>query len=262
MHLSQRLLVIANFVPRGSTIADIGTDHAYLPIYLVTEGVCPKGIGVDVHQGPFEAAMRAVQEAGLADKIAVRLGDGLAVVQPGEADVVVIAGMGGGTIRGILEAGPQVVAGLKRLILQPMVDSAHLREWLICNGWPIADEELVEEEGRLYEIIVAEKADVAVDAKPDFCAAKPDFCVDKQDFPDGENCSGAEAGLNKVLLEVGPKLVEKRHPLLRKHLDKLIQDRERVLNQIQNSASPLAKEKANKIGIWISKLRALKDSLY
>lgn len=270
MHLSQRLLVIANFIPRGSTIADIGTDHAYLPIYLVTEGVCPKGIGVDVHQGPFEAAMRAVQEAGLADKIAVRLGDGLAVVQPGEADVVVIAGMGGGTIRGILEAGPQVVAGLKRLILQPMVDSAHLREWLICNGWPIADEELVEEEGRLYEIIVAEKADVAVDAKPDFCADKedfcvdkPNFCVDKQDFPNsGRDCFEAEIGLNKVLLEVGPKLVEKRHPLLRKHLDKLIQDRERVLKQIQNSASPLVKEKANKIGIWISKLRALKDSLY
>lgn len=238
MHLSQRLMAIANFVHKGSKIADIGTDHAYLPIFLVKNDLCPNAVGGDVHRGPFEAAVRAVQEAGLADKISVRQGDGLAVVQPGEVDIAVIAGMGGGTIRGILEASPQVVEKLERLILQPMVDSAHLREWLLLNGWKIADEELVEEEGRLYEIIVAEKAGV-----------KPDVDGNAGVKPDA------------VLLEAGPRLVEKRHPLLRKHLDKLIQDRKRVLDQIRNSKSPLAKEKAEKTGAWITRLRELRESL-
>lgn len=238
MRLSERLMAIANFVPQGSKIADIGTDHAYLPIYLVREGVCPVAIGGDVHQGPFEAARRAVQEAGLVDFISVRLGDGLRVVQPGEVEVAVIAGMGGGTIRVILEESPQIVADLKRLILQPMVDAAPLREWLVINGWQLVDEELAEEEERLYEVIAAEKGQLCLAHLPD---AGPNL------IPDA------------VLLEVGPKLVEKRHPLLGKHLAKLIQDRKRVLEQLQNSTSPLAKEKAEKIEIWISKLQEIKD---
>jgi tRNA (adenine22-N1)-methyltransferase len=237
-------MTIANFVPRGSKVADIGTDHAYLPIYLVQEGVCPSAVGGDVHRGPFEAALRAVREAGLGDAIAVKMGDGLAVVEPGEVEAVVIAGMGGGTIRGILEASPQVADQLVRLILQPMVDAAPLREWLLHNGWQIIDEELAEEENRLYEVIVAERAKNSLNQL------------------NGDLATGLSIQLDPVLLEVGPKLVEKRHPLLAKHLDKLILDRKWIIRQLQNSASPLAQEKAEKTAEWVAKLQNLKDSIY
>ncbi len=234
--LSPRLLALARFVPCGTLPADIGTDHAYLPIYLVTSGKCSRALAGDVHQGPFEAAKRAVQEFGLADRISIRKGDGLAVLRPGEANVAIIAGMGGGTIQGILEAEPEIANALAQLILQPMVDAGQLRGWLLNNGWQISAEELVEEEGRLYEIILC------------------------QQMPDSRELAGT-AKLDPVILEIGPKLLEQKHPLLPKHLEKLIQDRQRVIAQISNSQSATAQAKSVRIQAELTQLQNLRDSL-
>ena len=105
MKLSKRLETVASFVPKGSNIADIGTDHGYVPIYLVREGQAEHAVAMDVRKGPLERARAHVAEAGLGSRIDVRLSDGLAGLKPGEADCVVIAGMGGELIIHILEEG-------------------------------------------------------------------------------------------------------------------------------------------------------------
>ena len=121
--LSKRLERIASFVQPGSRVADIGTDHGYVPIWLVQKGVCPSALAMDVRKGPLERAEEHVEEVGLSGKIELRLSDGLAKLKAGEADTVVIAGMGGKLTCRILEQGRHVwenwSEGKERLILSP-----------------------------------------------------------------------------------------------------------------------------------------------
>jgi tRNA (adenine22-N1)-methyltransferase len=152
--LSPRLAAAANYVCRGEPLADIGTDHAYLPAHLVQTGAVPRAIAADVLPGPLEAARTTVAEAGLAGRVELRLGNGLQVLTPGEVATATICGMGGPLIAEILAAGP--TAGLKRLVLQPMGGEEALRRWLAGHGWRIGDEVLVEDGGRIYVIIQAE----------------------------------------------------------------------------------------------------------
>ncbi|HEX3030857.1 MAG TPA: class I SAM-dependent methyltransferase [Bacillota bacterium] len=247
--LSERLMAIARCIPPGSRIVDVGTDHAYLPIYLVQAGICPTAVAGDVHQGPYQVAVKAVREAGLTDYIAVRKGDGLAVITPGEVEVAIIAGMGGGTIQVILEANPQVAESLTRLVLQPMVDAGPLRGWLLTHGWQLAEEDLVEEDGRIYELVVAVRAGASAGAGGLASAGM---------------ASAAEAGqaqADPVLLEVGPLLVKQGHPLLGRHTDKLIQDRARVLAQLRRSDSPAAREKAGRTEQWVARLEEIRETI-
>ena len=104
--LDPRLLCVAKHIRRGSVLADIGTDHARLPVYLVEQGICPRAIASDLRRGPAEAARKTIRAAGLSETIEVRLGDGLTTVAAGEAGDIAIAGMGGETIAAILDACP------------------------------------------------------------------------------------------------------------------------------------------------------------
>jgi tRNA (adenine22-N1)-methyltransferase len=153
--LSKRLQTIADFVPEGSALADIGSDHALLPVYLAERGRVSFAIAGEIGDGPLEAAARQVKGAGISHMVSVRQGDGLAVVQPGEADVVTIAGMGGALIVRILEEGRSKLETASRLILQPNVAEDQVRRWLLLRGWVLADEALVEEDGKFYEILCA-----------------------------------------------------------------------------------------------------------
>lgn len=212
MELPGRLNAVAKYVPAGSVMADIGTDHALLPVYLLKNGICPRAIVTELNRGPFLAAEEAIGQSGLKEAIEARQGDGLKVMRPGEAKVIVIAGMGGNTIRGILGGAPGVLERAERLILQPMADAGDLRLWLSANGWKIADEALVEENGRVYVVVVAEH--------------------------------GIEATSDPLLLELGPRLLEKKDPLLKLHLEKIMIDYRRVLSGLARSESPAAREKA------------------
>jgi tRNA (adenine22-N1)-methyltransferase len=153
--LSPRLAAAAAFALKSKPLADIGTDHAYLPAYLVEQGAIPRAIAADVLPGPLEAARTTVAEAGLSDRIELRLGNGLQVLQPGEVATVTICGIGGPLIAEILSAGP--TEGLERLVLQPMGGEATLRRWLEANGWTLAQEQLVEDGGRIYVMMAAER---------------------------------------------------------------------------------------------------------
>lgn len=150
-----RLLCAAELVRPGSRMADIGTDHAYLPIYLVESGRCPSAIASDIRKGPAESARKNIAAAGLADRIEVRLGDGLCGIAPDEAEDIVIAGMGGETIAAILQATAWVKDGRYRLILQPMTRPEDLRRWLLTNGFTIDTERVIRDGNHLYTVMAA-----------------------------------------------------------------------------------------------------------
>lgn len=154
--LNNRLLTIANNVPTQARVVDVGCDHAYLAIYLMQHKSVQSVIASDIVDGPVEAARKNIQQAGLTKQIKLVQADGLAGVQPGEVDCVIIAGMGAGTIIDILTTGQQVVDKCQTLILQPMIATDKLRCWLAEHGWVCAHEQLCVDAGRLYEIIVAQ----------------------------------------------------------------------------------------------------------
>ena len=156
--MDKRLECIADLVRPGSRLADIGTDHAYLPVALVGSGKCPSALACDVREGPLQNAKKAVEAAGLADRIECRLGDGLSVVGADEADEIVIAGMGGETIVAIMAACPWSGEPGRRYLLQPMTHAEDLRRHLFAAGFEIGQELTVAVGRHTYLIIEAEAA--------------------------------------------------------------------------------------------------------
>jgi tRNA (adenine22-N1)-methyltransferase len=204
MQLKSRLKMIADMIPIGSKVCDIGTDHAYLPIYLVKKGICQKVIACDVTIGPVEVAKKNVEQRKLAANIEVRLGYGLEPISKGEADVIIIAGMGGILTKEILSRDMDKVIGAKRLILQPMSDAETLREYLYLNGFDIIDESLAAEGEKLYNIITAV-------------------------------WTGIAARLDKIHYLIGLRLVEKKDPLLGRLIKKKIKYMEKAIMEIKMS---------------------------
>lgn len=156
--LDRRLKQVVDYIPKGSVLADIGSDHAYVPCYLIQRGLIERGIAGEVNVGPMEAAQAQVDLIGASDVIDVRLGDGLAVLKEEEATCISICGMGGSLIRSILENGKEKLGAVERLVLQPNVDGQYVREWLLENGYKLVAESIVEENDKVYEILVGEKA--------------------------------------------------------------------------------------------------------
>lgn len=161
MLLSRRLQAVADLVPCESFCADIGSDHGYLPIYLVSEGIILRAIAADIGKGPLESAAANVRKYDLADKIELRLGNGLTVLKPHEVDCVTICGMGGSLMSEILNTSPEVVDALKCMILEPNVGAHLIRHWAKENHWQITAEKLIEEDGHFYPIIRLEKGEMA-----------------------------------------------------------------------------------------------------
>ncbi len=156
--LSMRLERVAAQVPAGARLADIGSDHGYLPVALMRRGVIAAAVAGEVALTPFLSAERTVRESDLDQHITVRLANGLAAIEPGDGITAIsICGMGGETIRDILEDGKAHLGGHERLILQPNGGEPPLRQWLMDNGYRILCEELLQENRFYYEIIVAER---------------------------------------------------------------------------------------------------------
>ncbi|WP_431081523.1 tRNA (adenine(22)-N(1))-methyltransferase [Pseudomonas thivervalensis] len=156
--LSLRLERVAAHMPAGAHLADIGSDHAYLPVALLHRGVIATAVAGEVALTPFRAAERTVGENGLEQRISVRLANGLAAIEPEDGITAVsLCGMGGETIRDILDSGKARLSGRERLILQPNGGEQLLRQWLMDNGYRILCEEVLRENRFYYEIIVAER---------------------------------------------------------------------------------------------------------
>ncbi len=227
MIIGKRLTAIAELVPDGARLADIGTDHGYLPAYLVQRGKIISAIAGEVNDGPYRSACNMMKRLGLAEAVQVRFGDGLTVLSPGEADTVVIAGVGGATIVEIFSACPAVMKSISYLVVQPMVGGAIVRRWLTDNGWYLDRETLVEEDGKLYEIVAAKQ--------------------------------GGAQPLTEIMAEVGPLLWQNKHPLLYQHIEHLIRQKRHVISEMNLSPEAC---KSPKYTEYTAKIQQLEEMIW
>ncbi len=190
--LSNRLLAVASFVTDGNILADVGTDHGYIPIYLLQEKRIHKAIAMDINAGPLERAKEHIAVYGLKDYIETRLSDGVAALTPGEVDTVLVAGMGGGLVMHILEDGKEVCRQAKELVLQPQSELERVREYLWSNGYVILEENMVLEDEKFY----------------------PMMRVAYQNVIDTKNAK------NLLFCRYGKHLLEQKHSVLKEYLER------------------------------------------
>lgn len=154
--LDNRLKLCADFVRSGAKLADIGTDHAYLPVWLCRIGRCPCAIAADINPEPLKRGQSTIIESGMSGRIETRLSDGLKEIKSDEADDIVIAGMGGELIAKILSECSFAADSSKHFILQPMTKSEVLISWLCENGFKILKQDCCVASGKCYTVILAE----------------------------------------------------------------------------------------------------------
>lgn len=155
--IPHRLKVIASYLPKGTIFADIGSDHAHLPIYICSRDISARAIAVEVNEGPLHSAQQNISNYQFSDVIDARLGDGLSVIEKNEVTEVVVAGMGGSLITSILENGVDMLKSIKRIIVQPNIQARKIRKWADLNDMHVVAEEVIKENGHFYEIIVLEQ---------------------------------------------------------------------------------------------------------
>ena len=223
-HLSARLACVASLVPVGARVADIGSDHAYLPAALVLDGKIDFAIAGEVVKGPYENAVHEIKDHQLEGQVIPRLADGLAAIEPADkVDTITIAGMGGSLIASILEKDKNKLTGIKRLVLQPNVGESQLREWLMNNHYQIMTEKIIEEDNHIYEIIVAEPSVIPF-------------------------------RYSKYELDFGPFLLENKGPIFKKKWQEYLQREAHVIDQMQKAQQPPVK-KINEINQFLSQVK-------
>lgn len=155
MRLSRRLLEVASLVTDNHVVADVGTDHGYVPIFLIQEKRIPRAIAMDINPGPIQRAREHIEAAGLAELIDIRLSDGAQKLCVGEADTLILAGMGGQLMIEIMSRGEHILRTMKEYILQPQSEWSEFRHYLCENGYCVKDEKMLCEDGKYYLIIRA-----------------------------------------------------------------------------------------------------------
>ena len=225
MELSKRLQAVADLVTAGYIFADIGTDHAYIPICLAGTGRIPEAVAMDVNQGPLFRAEENIRMHGLEDRIKTRISDGFASLEKGEADAAVIAGMGGPLMIRILREGAEVVSTLKECVLQPQSEIEKVRAFLLEEGFFFLDEDMVEEDGKYYPMMKV---------KPPSDAGKA-----------AEERSGT--AWTRTELCYGKLLLMRKNPILREFLQREICIRRRILKELNNNKSPKAVQRRQEL---------------
>lgn len=219
MELSKRLNAVASLVTEGASVADIGTDHGYIPIYLVKQGIINKAIAMDVNEGPLERARMHIIGYGLKNQIEVRLSNGFAKLQCGEVDTAIIAGMGGGLTIRILMEGKEVVDSLSYLILQPQSEIDEVRKYLWEQNLKILREDMVQEDGKFYPIMLVVHGEEG----------------EREPYRDYE-------------LLYGPLLIREGHPILQKFLERELSIKDSILKQLsRHTESESAKYRIDQI---------------
>ena len=215
MQLSLRLSAVAAMVTPGNRLVDVGCDHGYLPVYLYLNDVIPKAVAMDVRPGPLSRAKEHIAQYQLEDYIETRLSDGLEALAPGEGDTLVIAGKGGPLMERILTKGSDVRESFREMILQPQSDIPHFRRFIREIGWEIDKEDLVLEDGKFYPMMHVVPGTGAVSA------------ID----------SDAPYSQEELF---GGLLLEKHHPVLRQFLERELQIKDAILENMQDVQSDAA----------------------
>ena len=225
MKLSLRLITIKNFVKENSIVADIGTDHGYIPGYLIENNISKKVIATDISKGSLDKAIEYIEKIGYKEYIDTRLGNGLEVLKPYEVDTVIIAGMGGLLIKDIIERDLEITKTINNFIFQPMGAAEELRKYLYENNFKIIDEKIIKEDGKYYEIIYVSRG---------------------KDYIEDE-----------IYYEISKKLLDKKDPVLREFIEFKINKTEEILKELEkNHTEKTAKRKED----LFSRLKKYKEA--
>lgn len=205
MQLSKRLAAVAGLIKTGRKLADVGTDHGYIPIYLIQNHICDSAIAMDIGKGPLQRAREHISRYNLEDRIETRLSDGVQQLKPKEADCMVVAGMGGALTIHILEEGEDVVAHMKECVLQPQSEISKVRKYLWEHEFAIVEENMILEDGKFYPMMRV--------------------------------IPGSQQEIPKELFEVyaqyGQFLIESRHPVLMEFLKKEDATNQKLIEQLE-----------------------------
>ncbi len=202
MELSKRLQAVAELVGTGLIVADVGTDHGYIPIYLLETKKTPRAFALDINPGPLLRAKEHIKEHGLEDRIEVRQSDGVKALSKGECECVVIAGMGGALAIKIMEEGKEIFHGLEEFVLQPQSELAKVRRYLCENGYTVIAEDMVLEDGKFYPMMKVK--------------------------------NGQATEYTRIELCYGKGLLEQKNPILKRFLEKEVQTREMILKNLES----------------------------
>ena len=248
MELSIRLKTVAEAVTKGNRVADVGTDHGYVPIYLVKNNLSPAGIAMDVNKGPLEKAQEHIREEKLGGKIVTRLGNGLAPLEPGETDTVIIAGMGGDLICKILKAKPEFLIEGKEFILQPQSEWFKIRRLLKEYRYQIEKEWFLKEDGKYYVII---KAEPAWTQPQRLKHQQPSIHEYIKEISDTQvNQAVSEKDMESIYEQYGKYLIEtngrydgsSKFPVLKEYLEKEIVKKESIAADLKLSIKEMESE--------------------
>ncbi|WP_394924238.1 tRNA (adenine(22)-N(1))-methyltransferase [uncultured Robinsoniella sp.] len=229
MQLSKRLLAVSEMVTSNSRLADIGTDHGYIPIYLIENKRIPRAIAMDVNKGPLNRAKENIELHGLGEYIETRLSDGAAALHSGEADAVVIAGMGGGLVIKILTEGSEVLESVKELILQPQSELAFVRRHLQDNHYAVIEENMVLDDGKYYPMMKV--------------------IHDKMDYE------------REIDFKYGKLLLEQKNECLKSFLDKEERTYEKVLETLRGNDGEHAKQRIAEVEHELECIRTAKEDM-
>jgi len=206
MELSKRLQAVADLVGDAQSMADIGTDHGYIPIYLVESEKCKRALAMDVNKGPLLRAQEHISEHNLNAQIQTRLSDGVRMLKVGEVECVIIAGMGGALTIKIMEEGKQVFENLKEFVLQPQSELAKVRQYLWEHGYCIIAEDMILEDGKFYPMMKVVRRETSA--------------------------------YNSAELRYGRLLLEQRHPVLKIFLEKEQSKKQFILENLNKEVGP------------------------
>ena len=226
MELSKRLQAVANLISNGLRVADVGTDHGYIPIYLIKTGKSPNVIAMDVNKGPILRAKEHVEVYGLQKQIDTRLSDGVRALNEGEVECVVVAGMGGALTIKILEEGESVFRYLKEFVLQPQTEISRVRQFLTENNFRIVAEDMVFEDGKFYPMMRV--------------------------------VNGQSENYDLAQLRFGKLLLEQKHSVLRLFLNKEAKKREQIISNLNTEAGAHIQIRKNEI---MEELELIKHAL-
>ncbi len=214
MQLSDRLRALSQMVSQDFVLADVGCDHGHIPIELVKSHRIPRAIAMDIGKGPLQRAAENIRAYGLEGYIETRLSDGVEALKPGEADCVLISGMGGPLMEKILTEGEEVLGSVKEIILQPQSDLPHFRVFLKEKGYSIVCENMIQEDGKFYPMMKV--------------------------VPGRESL---KEGYSLLEYRYGPLLLKQRHPVLRVYLEKELDTLDKIMENLKEQPGESAQRR-------------------
>lgn len=215
MQLSKRLTAVANMVTPGNRVVDVGTDHGYVPIYLVETKRVPNALAMDINLGPLERANKHIIQHGLESYIKTRRSDGVNALKKNEGETLIIAGMGGGLVIKILTQGKEVLSTFKEFILQPQSEISQVRQYLQEHNFQVVEEKFLEEDGKYYTLIKAKK--------------------------------GVMEPFSPIYLKYGKQLMEEKSQVLKEFLIREQSQYEKVRKNLLSKKTPLALKRLKEI---------------